>query len=572
MRKSEVFVPRRTAGLSASDLVVLAGLTVLLYGGLRLALAAPTQVQGPEISLSIAALPRYAVYSVARMTAAYVLSLLFSLIYAYAAARNHLVEQVLMPLLDILQSIPILSFLPVVLLSLSALLPEALAVELAAVALIFTSQAWNMTFSLYQSFTTVPNELKEAAATFRLGRWLRLRHLEMPFATIGLIWNSMMSWSGGWFFLMAAETFVVGRRDFRLPGLGSYLYKAADLGDTRAILWGLGALVLVIVLLDQLVWRPALAWADRFKLESVEADEPPTSWFYDLLASSVIIAWLRAHIIIPFVDIADRALGSPSGQRWPKSRQRSRIVPTAQVALLIALGALLLYGCFRAAQMLATLSLASLGHIALAVLATSVRVTAALLITLIWTLPVGVAIGTNRRLATVLQPLVQTVAAIPATALFPIILLFMVGLPGGLNIAAVVLMLMGTQWYLLFNIIAGAAAIPEDLRYTTRILKLGRAARWRTLILPAIFPYLVTGLITAGGGAWNASIVAEYVTFGGQRHQVLGIGAVIAEATGTGDYALLLAGTLALALTVVLLNRLLWRRLYVQAAERYRLE
>ena len=572
MRKSEVFVPRRTAGLSASDLVVLAGLTVLLYGGLRLALAAPTQVQGPEISLSIAALPRYAVYSVARMTAAYVLSLLFSLIYAYAAARNHLVEQVLMPLLDILQSIPILSFLPVVLLSLSALLPEALAVELAAVALIFTSQAWNMTFSLYQSFTTVPNELKEAAATFRLGRWLRLRHLEMPFATIGLIWNSMMSWSGGWFFLMAAETFVVGRRDFRLPGLGSYLYKAADLGDTRAILWGLGALVLVIVLLDQLVWRPALAWADRFKLESVEADEPPTSWFYDLLASSVIIAWLRAHIIIPFVDIADRALGSPSGQRWPKSRQRSRIVPTAQVALLIALGALLLYGCFRAAQMLATLSLASLGHIALAVLATSVRVTAALLITLIWTLPVGVAIGTNRRLATVLQPLVQTVAAIPATALFPIILLFMVGLPGGLNIAAVVLMLMGTQWYLLFNIIAGAAAIPEDLRYTTRILKLGRVARWRTLILPAIFPYLVTGLITAGGGAWNASIVAEYVTFGGQRHQVLGIGAVIAEATGTGDYALLLAGTLALALTVVLLNRLLWRRLYVQAAERYRLE
>ena len=572
MRKSEVFVPRRTAGLSASDLVVLAGLTVLLYGGLRLALAAPTQVQGPEISLSIAALPRYAVYSVARMTAAYVLSLLFSLIYAYAAARNHLVEQVLMPLLDILQSIPILSFLPVVLLSLSALLPEALAVELAAVALIFTSQAWNMTFSLYQSFTTVPNELKEAAATFRLGRWLRLRHLEMPFATIGLIWNSMMSWSGGWFFLMAAETFVVGRRDFRLPGLGSYLYKAADLGDTRAILWGLGALVLVIVLLDQLVWRPALAWADRFKLESVEADEPPTSWFYDLLASSVIIAWLRAHIIIPFVDIADRALGSPSGQRWPKSRQRSRIVPTAQVALLIALGALLLYGCFRAAQMLATLSLASLGHIALAVLATSVRVTAALLITLIWTLPVGVAIGTNRRLATVLQPLVQTVAAIPATALFPIILLFMVGLPGGLNIAAVVLMLMGTQWYLLFNIIAGAAAIPEDLRYTTRILKLGRAARWRTLILPAIFPYLVTGLITAGGGAWNASIVAEYVTFGGQRHQVLGIGAVIAEATGAGDYALLLAGTLALALTVVLLNRLLWRRLYVQAAERYRLE
>lgn len=268
------------------DVVVLIGIAVLIYAGIRLALRAPETVEGPTISLSPGALPYYALRSVGRMAAAYLLSLAFTLVYGRLAAYNRRAEQVLMPLLDVLQSVPILSFLPVVLLSLSAILPERTAAELASIVLIFTSQAWNMTFAWYQSLTTIPKELREASAIFRFNGWLRFKVLELPFAAISLLWNSMMSWAGGWFFLMAAEIFTVGQRDFRLPGLGAYLQEAANQGDTRAILWGIGALVLVIVALDQLVWRPLLAWADRFKLETVEGENPPTSWFYNLLRSA----------------------------------------------------------------------------------------------------------------------------------------------------------------------------------------------------------------------------------------------------------------------------------------------
>jgi len=269
-----------------SDGLVLIGVATLVYAGVRLAFGAPAAVTGPTISLLPSALPRYAALSVARMAAAYVLSLLFTLVYGYLAAYNKRAEQVMMPLLDVLQSVPILSFLPVVLLSLSALLPESIAAELASIVLIFTSQVWNMTFGWYQSLTTIPNELREASATFRFNGWLRLKTLELPFGAISLLWNSMMSWAGGWFFLMAAEIFTVGQRDFRLPGLGAYLQEAATQGNLPAILYGLGALIMVIVALDQLLWRPLLAWADRFKLETVESDNPPTSWFYNLLRSA----------------------------------------------------------------------------------------------------------------------------------------------------------------------------------------------------------------------------------------------------------------------------------------------
>ena len=570
---AQLTVSRRTS-FNYADALVLLGITVALYGCLRLALYAPAEIRGPQISLSPAALPHYALLSVARMAAAYLLSLLFSLGYGYIAAHNKNAEKVMLPILDVLQSIPILSFLPVVLLGLAAILPEAWAAEMASIALILTSQAWNMTFSVYQSLTTVPRELQEAAAVFRLGRWLRFRRLELPFATIGLIWNSMMSWSGGWFFLMAAETFAVGKRNFRLPGLGSYLYEAANQGNMHAVLWGLGALVLVIILLDQLIWRPALVWGNRFKLETVQGEEAPTSWFYDLLERSTMVEWFTKRVIEPLSEAVDR-LFLPRPEPSPRPPvPRGWKVATAAVryAALAMAGTVLVYGGVRAAQLLLTLPLTAWGWIGLGVLATGLRVVLALLIATAWTLPVGVSIGTNRRLATVLQPVVQMVASIPATALFPVVLLFLVGLPGGLNLAAILLMLMGTQWYALFNIIAGAAAIPEDLRYTTAMLRLGRWERWRAFILPALSPYLITGLITAGGGAWNASIVAEYVAFGGQKYQTLGIGALIAEATNTGNYALLLGATLALVLTVVLLNRLFWRRLYAYAAERCRLE
>jgi len=557
--------------LSAGDVVVLAALAVLLYVGARLALAAPEVLQGPTISLAPVALPWYAFLSLGRMTAAYVLSILFSLLYGYLAAYNHRAEQVLMPLLDVLQSVPILSFLPVVLLSLSAILPQGIAAELAAIVLIFTSQAWNLTFTWYQSLTTIPKELREATATFRLNAWLRFRNLELPFAAIGLIWNSMMSWAGGWFFLMAAESFTVGQRDFRLPGLGSYLQEAARQGDVRAIAWGLIALVSVVILLDQLVWRPLLAWSERFKLEMVESENPTSSWFYSALRTARLSEWLTQKVWLPLREgldawISRRLAAGEEGARARGSR------PWGLYGVAFGGGLVLVYGTWRAVQMLGAVPWSGWGAIGLGVTATLLRVTAALVIALAWTLPVGVAIGTNPTLSAWLQPVVQIMASVPATALFPVLLLVLVGLPGGLSLAAVLLMLMGTQWYLLFNVIAGASAIPQDLKFTTSLMRLRAWQRWRTLILPALFPYIITGAITASGGAWNASIVAEYVEFGGQTLSTVGIGALIAQATATGNYPLLLASTLSMVLTVVLINRLVWRPLYRLASERFRME
>jgi len=554
--------------------LVLVAVAALVYLGARLAFRTPVEVGGPVLTLSPAALPWYALLSVGRMAAAYVLSLVFSLGYGYLAARHRAARTVMMPLLDVLQSVPILSFLPLVLLALTALLPRNVAAELAAIILIFTSQAWNMTFGFYQSMTMVPTELREAAAVFRLGPWARFKTLELPFAAIGLLWNSMMSWSGGWFFLMAAEIFHVGTRDFRLPGLGSYMQQAASQGNLPAVLAGLATLILVIVLLDQFVWRPLTAWTDRFKLEMVEGEEAPTSWVFLALSRSWLVERFGARVWSPLVESIDAFL-----RRWwkePVAVESDASEATRVSAGLIVVGAaavgLIGFGGYRALELLLTLPVAAWGDLARGLAATFLRVAASLGIALLWTVPLGVAIGTNRRLASILQPIVQVVAAIPATALFPLLLLALLQAPGGLNVAAVALMLMGTQWYLLFNVIAGASSIPLDLRYTTDLLRLSRWERWRTLILPALFPFIVTGSITASGGAWNASIVAEHVEFGGRTFQTLGIGSLISQATARGDYTLLLAATLVMVFTVVLVNRLFWQRLYRLAEVRFRMD
>src|SRR5260221_6716700 len=295
LRRRIVFAtsqPSRGALPSITDLLIILVIAVAVYIGVRLAVASPQVLNGPQINLSPRALPYYALLSLGRMSAAYLLSIIFSLIYGYSAASNLAAERVLLPILDVLQSVPILSFLPVVLLGLTAILPQGLAVEIAAVILIFTSQAWNLTYSFYQSLKTLPTEMREASAVFRFNWWWRFRRMELPFAAIGLLWNSVMSWAGGWFFLMAAETFTVGDKDFRLPGLGSYLQKAASDNNTSAILWGIFALVLVVVALDQFVWRPLLAWANKFKLEMVDSDNPPTSWFLEVLHRSQLAGWL----------------------------------------------------------------------------------------------------------------------------------------------------------------------------------------------------------------------------------------------------------------------------------------
>ncbi|MFQ3633731.1 ABC transporter permease [Roseiflexus sp.] len=556
--------------LTGADGIILLVVVGLLALGIWAAEAAPAEVRGPEISLSIGALPFYALHSVGRMAAAYALSLIFTLIYGYIAAYNRRAERVLMPLLDVLQSVPILSFLPVVLLSLTAILPEGIAIELASIVLIFTSQVWNMTFAWYQSLTTVPRELREASGIFRFTRWRRLTTLELPFGALALIWNSMMSWAGGWFFLMAAEIFTLGARDFRLPGLGAYLQTAANEENLAAIGYGIATLIIVIVLLDQLIWRPLLVWADRFKLEMVESDNPPQSWFYDLLERAALKE-AAGNILAPL----GRAFDALMDRLLPLPRSVS-----AEANSGFGIGWLFLAGIVVAAlagaalggRLLLQVPLDQWIGIGIGVGATFLRVVAALIIALLWTVPLGVYIGTQPRAAAVLQPIVQIVASIPATALFPVLVLALLAAPGGLNIAAVLLMLLGTQWYLLFNVIAGAAAIPQDLRYTTDLLQLNGWRRWRTLILPALFPYLITGMITASGGAWNASIVAEYVVFGGQAYQSIGVGAQITSATANGDYPRLLAATLAMVITVVAINRLVWRRLYRLAENVYRME
>jgi len=559
---------------TAGDGLILLGLAALLYVGVRLAFAAPQSIAGPTISTSARALPWYALLSVGRMTIAYFLSLVFSLAYGYASARHRAANRVLLPLLDVLQSVPILSFLPVVLLGLSSVLPVSIAAELAAIVLIFTSQAWNMTFSFYQSMTTMPGDLQEAASVFRFDPWLRLKTLELPFAAVGLIWNSMMSWAGGWFFLMAAEIYNVGARDFRLPGLGSYLQVAANEGDMRAVLLGVGTLVLIIALLDQLVWRPLLTWADKFKLEMVEGDDRPSSWFLDVLSRSWILQKCSERYLEPAAERFDARLRRRAGRVLPaleRAGEGHHLSATAIGGISI-LALLAGFGGWQAVRMLMLLPAEDWARLAVGLLATFGRVCLSLTLALLWTIPLGVLIGTRRRVAAVLQPIVQIVASVPATAIFPVIVVALVRMRGGVNLAATLLMLMGTQWYLLFNIIAGASAIPLDLRYTTDLLRVSSLDRWRILILPALFPYIITGAITASGGAWNASIVAEHVSYAGKVYTTTGVGAVIASATDRGNYPLLLAGTLALVVTVVAINRLFWRRLYRLAEVRYRLD
>jgi NitT/TauT family transport system permease protein len=566
-----LLIPNRK--LKLADVIILASIMVLLYFGVSLIMGDHTlrSENGVKINLDNSELPIYTFFSVLRMLAAYFLSVIFSLTYGKYAAKNKKAEKIMLPLLDILQSVPILSFLPVVVLSLRVVFPQGIAAEIGSVILIFTSQAWNMTFSWYQSLTTIPKDLNEAAKIFRLNSWKRFKTLEFPFGVISFIWNSMMSWAGGWFFLMAAEIFTVGDKDFRLPGLGSYLQEAANQNNFSAIFTGLATLVLIIIILDQLVWRPLLAWSDKFKLEMTESDNPPTSWFYDALQEARLTNFFTDNIIKPFWNIIDRLFAKSSTDTTEVVKEKG-IGKFIGKIVKFAFYLTLLYGLYKILMMLGSLTFTELSKIGLGVMATLLRVAVALAIAFCWTVVVGVAIATNKKFAAFMQPIIQILASIPATALFPVILIFIIKLPNGINIAAVLLMLLGTQWYLLFNIIAGASSIPQELKYTSKLLQFNTYRRWKILILPAIFPYIITGAIAASGGAWNASIVSEYVNFGGKTLQTIGIGSLIADSTAKGNYPLLLASTLAMIIAVVAINRLVWRRLYAIAEEKYKMD
>jgi NitT/TauT family transport system permease protein len=551
---------------------MLAGLAIF-YGLLTFSRYGIGQVNTQaEIQLYPGALPKYALFSLTRIAMAYVLSLVFTLVYGYTAAYNAKAERFMIPLLDTLQSIPVLSFLPGVMVSMVALFPtRQLGVELGCIVLIFTGQVWNMTFSFYSSLKSIPNEMREAANVYRLSWWQRLMQLELPYAAIGLIWNSMMSVAGAWFFLMACEMFVLGNRDLRLPGLGSYLQTAANAGDTRAIIWGLATMVAVIVLVDQIIWRPTIAWAEKFKFEQVEAAVTPRSPVLDLLRRSMILPLAARVSVLPLREALNLHFARAQASPHQSHLGRGLVKFTSRALLVVALLGVT-YAVGKMSSMLAALSRPEIREILWGAGATFLRVEATLLLAACWTIPVGLYIGLRPKLSAVAQPIAQIAASVPATALFPIVLLLLIRLGGGLGIGSVILLLLGTQWYILFNVIAGASAIPTDLKEVCGVFRLGNLERWRTLLLPGIFPYLITGLVTASGGAWNASIVAEYFHFRGQTFSIMGLGALISQATDSGNFRLLLAATICLAAMVVTINRLVWRRLYNLASTRFKLE
>ncbi|MGL4655298.1 MAG: ABC transporter permease [Sarcina sp.] len=556
-------------------LVIAAGLYLALTPAIHGHVTA-TNV-GSTISLKISDIPMYMLKSVGRMTGAYILSIIFTLIYGHIAAHNKRAERVMIPILDILQSIPVLSFLPAVLLGLMALFPyHNIGIELASIILIFTSQAWNMTFSFYDSTKRMPNDLKEASTVFGLSKWQKFKTLELPFGMIGLVWNSMMSWAGGWFFLMTCEMFTLNGRTYALPGIGSYLQVAANNDNIKALCYGIASLVVVIVLMDQLIWKPLNVWADKFKMELTQTDVPH-SYVLTLLRRSYLVGLFEEKVYEPMSNSIGRGLDKLISRKEKikeKSNQKSNINIRSIIKWIIRIVAIIVfvYLIFNAFKLVDKLSSKELLSLFPAVGATFLRVLAAQLIALAWTVPVGVMIGMNKKLARFLQPLVQIAASIPATAVFPVLLIFLVNKIGGLNIAAVILMLLGTQWYILFNVIAGTMAIPEELKEASKTFGVKGFNKWKTLILPAIFPYLVTGMVTAAGGCWNASIVAEYVNFGGKTVTTTGIGALISESTASGNFAMLLLATLTMAFVVVLLNKTVWNKLYKLAETKFKMD
>ncbi len=528
------------------------------------------------ISHSLRALPVYAFFSMVRIGIAYLLSLTFAITYGYVAAYNPRVEAWMIAVLDILQSIPVLSFLPPVVLAMVALIPgHQLGIELGVILLIFTGQVWNLAFSFYSSLKSIPREMIEASRIYRYSAWQRFWQLEMPYSTIGLVWNSIVSVAGGWFALMACEMFTMGTRNFQLPGLGSYLQTAAESGDMRALVAGFTVVILIVVATDQLVWRPLIAWSDKFKFEQVESADRVTSPVLELLRRSSLLSELPGRLLARFEEPIYRRLAATDDCRVVHPIDEGpprRGMSPAFWALAVPVIAAVAWGALQAFLLLRTVTWPDLLLLLKGGGATFLRVNAALLISAAWTIPVGVAIGFNPKLARFVQPVAQVLASVPATAFFPILLIGLVKIGGGLGIGSIALMLLGTQWYILFNVIAGAMSIPSDLREVSSLYRFTRWQRWTRLILPGIFPYLITGMVTASGGAWNASVFAEYTHLPGRTLQTIGLGAQISSATDSGRFPILLLATIFISLMVVTMNRLVWRRLYHLAETRYKLE
>ena len=553
-------------------LLVMGLITLLAWGSRQMAVPYTPGEQIP-LSLDPIHLPIYALRTVLRMVAALGASLIFTFTYATLAAKSRRAEGILVPLLDILQSVPILGFLSVTVTGFIAMFPgNLLGVELAAIFAIFTSQAWNMAFSFYQSLKTVPKELQEASVLFGLSSWQRFWKLEAPYATPALIWNTMMSVSGGWFFVVASEAITVGKTAVTLPGIGSYVAQAIQGKNLSAIGWALLTMLLVILMYDQLLFRPLVAWAEKFKFELTESQDAAESWVLTLFQRARFLQTLIAGVGKTWNMLIEQFPKQP--RRQLTFREPSPLIMRLQGFIWYGI---LIGGMTFGAWMLISFVSSGVDHaeifkVFLLGLITLARVIVLLVLaSLVW-VPLGVVIGLNPRWATKVQPLAQFLAAFPANLLFPVAVFLMVRFRLSPEIWTAPLMILGTQWYILFNVIAGAAAIPTDLREAAQNLGLSGWRLWKHLLLPGILPSLITGLVTASGGTWNASIVAEVVSWGSTTLTATGLGSYIAQWTEKGDYPHIVLGIAVMSVYVVCLNRFFWRRLFIIAQTRYRLD
>ena len=549
--------------------VLLAGLAVLVFHGAEGVTEPLARLRIEPVTLDPVYLPYYALRTTIRMFAALAASLVFTLVVATLAARSRRAGQIIVPMLDILQSVPILGFLTFTVTFFMGLFPgRILGVELAAVFAIFTSQAWNMAFSFYQSLRSVPSDLDEVTRGFALSPVRHFLRLDLPFATPSLVWNAMMSMSGGWFFVVASEAITVGNTTVTLPGIGSWLALAIAREDFRAIGMAVVAMGIVILLYDQLVFRPVVAWADRFRFEQTAGTDRPRSWAYNLFRRTRLLPVLFAPVTAlgRLLLTLDRGRGEP---REVRVRAPSMLVERLwQVTVLLAVLAAVWLSAsyvFTTMRLSDAVAVFGLGCITLA------RVVALIaLASLIW-VPIGVWIGLNPKWAERLQPVAQFLAAFPANVLFPFAVIAIVHWRLSPDIWLSPLMILGTQWYILFNVIAGASAIPTDLREAAGMFGVRGVQWWRQVALPGVFPYYVTGALTASGGSWNASIVAEAVSWGDRRLEAHGLGTFIAKATAVGDYPRVALGIGVMSLFVIAFNRLVWRPMYAFAERRLRL-
>ena len=584
--------------LSTADLLILCLIATAIYGVVSVGQQWRADFHPfTQIDLSVWALPKYTLFSAMRGLMAYLLSLAFTLVIGYVAAKSRAAERILIPAIDILQSIPVLGFLPAVTLSLVALFPHTnVGLELACVLTIFTGQVWNMTLSFYSSVKAVPSDLCEAATVMDLNWKQRLFKLELPYSAMNLAWNSLMSMAGGWFFLAVCEAFKLGEQEYRLPGIGSYMQVAVAEGNTKAMWLGVAAMTILIVSMDFVIWRPILAWVHRFRLAEVEGGSAPTD---PLMRIMMRDSWIVRFIRVEFrryLGGRRPAEAAPSVEALPTPSALPRALATRNAALQRALAefsrrrrspetiraleaffsglaaGFIIWGAWRLVRLLSGIEFVTWVMVARNTMWTLLRVFCALVISTLWAVPAGIWIGTSRTRVRIAQPIIQVLASFPAPMLYPLVIGVLFKLHVSFDFGSMLLMLLGVQWYVLFNVLAGALRIPMELKYALELMEVSRWEQWKTLYLPSVFPSLVTGWVTAAGGAWNTSIVAEYAAYNGGILQTSGLGSTISVAAERADFKLLAASLVVMVAVVLLLNRTLWSRLYHEAQNRFRMD